>query len=378
MRKLVILAAIFVLALALSCGAERPVPVPAPKGAQEQLKGLTLEVSHWEIENKLPDGLRLTVELNHKFPLDPEASNLEATIGDNLFRVAPEMDQENPNPDQIVFVIGGNDQFRAWTEIKKGKVQIRDTEGNEVVFETGPFTYTDPRFLWEEKESEHVKVFFYGSADKVNPEQILSEAENLLEKFFLIPSETNRIMVYETRRDINGALPFRSDATTKKLITEGIAFKEIDAVFVLRRRDLLNTTRHELMHLIFAALTEKVVVPLPTWLNEGLATYAGSEDLEVYQKRSISFALENGRLLSLRQLSSFSGRPEMVTLNYAEAHSFVRFLVNGYGQDTILGLLRILNENFGLEFKDAIEEAYGRSLDSLEKEWMGGLTGGGG
>ena len=42
----------------------------------------------------------------------------------------------------------------------------------------------------------------------------------------------------------------------------------------------------------------------------------------------------------------------------------------------MLKLLATLNENFGMELGEAIEEVYGKTQDSLEKEWIDGLTNG--
>lgn len=102
--------------------------------------------------------------------------------------------------------------------------------------------------------------------------------------------------------------------------------------------------------------------------------YAGSENLSERHIKVISTAIENGEFLSLRELSSFSGKPDMVELNYAEAHSFIRFLIKEYGQDTMLEFLRFLNENFGVELGEAVEEVYGKPQDFLEKEWIDSLT----
>ncbi len=356
MTKLMILAATLILALALSCGVTQP---------------------GWRIENNFPSGLRLVVDSNTGPAINRTASRLEMRLGNVSWQVAPESDLENLNPRKIVFVIKGS-SFNAWTEIDNAKITVQDMKGREVILETGPFVYQDTRFAWKENESKNVRVLFYGPEGGVKPEKVLEEAGELLEKFSFTPPRKIRIIVYESRRDIDVALPFRSKATTEHLITLGMAFKEINAVFVLRsgsNEEVANTRRHELMHLVFDHLTQKVFTPLPTWLNEGLAMYAGSENLSRYEKSAISLAIENGKLLSLRQLSSFSGKPELTMLSYAESHSFVRFLIQEYGQDTMLIFLRSLNENFGMKLEEGVEGVYGKSLDVLEKEWKEVLAG---
>lgn len=395
-RKIAGLAALLILGLALSCGAAQPAPIPTPQAPQEKTfpvvpppqaipkavkeepRAPIFAVSRWEIENKFPKGMRLIVDVQHTFPLDLAASRLEMRMGKNTsWQVAPEVDHANLNPSQIVFVLKGSGSFYTWTEIDNGRVTIKDKEGHEVILETGPFVYRDTRFPWNEASSQNLRVLFYGPQDAVQPENALKEAEELLKKFSFTPAKKIRIIVYEARQDIDVALPFRSKATEEHLVTLGMAFKDINAVFVLRRgssEEVANTRRHELMHLIFDYLTKNVFVPLPTWLNEGLAMYAGSEDFSDDETFTIRRAVESGNLLSLRQISSFSGDPQLTMLSYAESHSFVRFLIQDYGQDTMLNLFRFLNENFGMTFEKAIEEVYGKPLDTLENEWKGVLT----
>jgi len=355
--------------------ARRKEPCKAfSSGSVQNNPGESLGVLNCEIENKFPKGLRLIVDLKHDFPLDFAASNLTAKIGDGSINVSPENNPENPNPGKMVFEIGNSNYFHTWTEMDSGTARIKDKKGNEVVFETGPFVYSDPRFKWKEKESENMRVLFYGSTRRARPEKVLLEAERILGNFSFTPPRKIRIIVYNSRRAIDPALPFRSKATSEDLITLGMAFGDIDAVFVLNEKDLLDTARHELMHLIFDHLTERAFAILPAWLNEGLAMYAGNENLSERHIKVISTSMENGKFLSLRELSSFSGKPDLVEQNYAEAHSFIRFLIKEYGQGTMLKLLSTLNENFGMELGEAIEEVYGKAQDSLEKEWIDGLT----
>ena len=355
--------------------ARRKEPCKAfSSGSVQNNPGESLGVLNCEIENKFPKGLRLIVDLEHDFPLDFAASDLKAKIGEGFINVAPENDPENPTPGKMVFEIGNSNYFHTWTEMDSGTVRIKDKKGNEVIFETGPFVYSDPRFKWKEEESKNMRVLFYGSARRARPEKVLLEAERILGNFSFTPPRKIRIIAYNSKRAIDPALPFRSKATREDLITMGMAFDDINAVFVLNGEEFLNTVRHELMHLIFDHLTEKAFAILPTWLNEGLAMYAGSENLSERHIKVISTAIENGEFLSLRELSSFSGKPDMVELNYAEAHSFIRFLIKEYGQDTMLEFLRFINENFGVELGEAVEEVYGKPQDFLEKEWIDSLT----
>jgi hypothetical protein len=165
----------------------------------------SLEISKWAIENNFPKGLRLIVDFKKETFTDFESSMLELKIGDSSRKIAPESDSENLDSNRIVFVIGGG-RLNTWTEIDSGTVTITDKQGNETTFETGPFVYSDPRFTWKEKESDNLKVLFYGSELAVNPDNVLAEGEKLLKKFKVVPERKIRVVVYESRGDIDIAL----------------------------------------------------------------------------------------------------------------------------------------------------------------------------
>ena len=128
---------------------------------------------------------------------------------------------------------------------------------------------------------------------------------------------------------------------------------------------------HEMTHLLIDEAIDSPFAVLPSWLNEGLAMYfepgSGRRDSTVLR------AAERDELLSLRSMGSVPGRPSDVRLFYAQAQSIVDYMMETYGPERMGTTLKAINE--GNRIDQAVQVAYGMSLDDLEREWQGQLGG---
>ena len=342
-------------------------PTPAPKPA--------LEILSWRIEPKFPKGVELVVNVKPGgSPPDLRRSRLTLKIKGKTQVVGPKANHKNATPNRLIFVIDGGNNFIVWTEIYGGTLKVTDEQGNVRAELIEPFTYEDTRFTWETRKSENARVLFYGQEAPVKPEEVLGEVEKLLAEYSVTLERPIRIIFYRNKTEIDRAIPFRSKKHEEGTITLGQAFSDIDAVFV-SREDMpidLCLVRHELMHHIVYILAGKADVP--AWLNEGLAEYACSEQLSIPEQFRIGYALENGDFKSLVWLSRVpAGKPHLLSLFYAESHSFILFLVEEHGLGKILELLDVLKEDLRLR-DGTVEKVYGKSLGDLEAEWVESLT----
>jgi len=141
------------------------------------------------------------------------------------------------------------------------------------------------------------------------------------------------VILYNTKPDMDGAIPFTSATSRRELITAGQAYSEHDLVLVLGvGRDIIRTVAHELTHLITHQLADNPYRQIPAWLNEGLSMYAEG-DLYGEYKRALENAIRQDRLFSVKQMTTMPGRPEDVILLYGQSHSLVKFLIERYGPD---------------------------------------------
>ena len=75
-----------------------------------------------------------------------------------------------------------------------------------------------------------------------------------------------------------------------------------------------------------------------------------------------------GTLIPIRDLCvSFSPNPDAAFLSYAEARSFVHYLHDTYGSQSLLDLALIYAD--GVDCERGPERAYGVSLSKLEMDW---------
>ncbi|MEK7312079.1 MAG: peptidase MA family metallohydrolase, partial [Chloroflexota bacterium] len=106
---------------------------------------------------------------------------------------------------------------------------------------------------------------------------------------------------------------------------------------------------------------------VPTWLNEGLAVY-GEGGPDESSLRQLERAIADGTLASVRSLSGgFTEDSDRANLSYSQSYSLVNFLIEEYGRDKMLDLLRALRDGETLD--DAMHRLYGFNIEGFEDAW---------
>ena len=124
---------------------------------------------------------------------------------------------------------------------------------------------------------------------------------------------------------------------------------------------------HELMHLVTHQVTHNPYNSLPVWLNEGLSVYAEGEMSDTFEYY-LAQAVLNDSLISVRSLSSpFSSDSQISYQSYAQSRSLVEYLINSYGQDSMLTLLNTFRQ--GSTYDNALMQVYGFDMDGLNELW---------
>jgi hypothetical protein len=135
-------------------------------------------------------------------------------------------------------------------------------------------------------------------------------------------------------------------------------------------RNVELTVAHELSHIVVGIATDNPFVELPRWLDEGLAMQAEGE-LPVDNRRDLEQAIRDDALLSVRSMTSYAGRPELVDLFYGQAYSIVGYLLDAHGPAKMNQLLSAFADAQPQE--DALLTAYGYGLDELDARWRQSL-----
>ena len=123
------------------------------------------------------------------------------------------------------------------------------------------------------------------------------------------------------------------------------------------------TLWHELAHVITLQMSNQRV---PRWLTEGLSTFEEKRarpDWARDQDLGFATALNEGNVLSLRDLNGGFSRPETISMAYFQASVLVEHIVDEYGESTIHELLRAYGD--GLETEAALERV-GLDFDTLQ------------
>jgi hypothetical protein len=158
--------------------------------------------------------------------------------------------------------------------------------------------------------------------------------------------------------------------------TGGLAYPDYDIVIIgIGPSDVAwgkRTQAHELTHVLVGHLTFSCLGAIPTWLNEGLAVY-GEGGPDEGGVRQLQEAIVADTLLPVRALSGgFAEDPAQANLSYSQSYSLVNFLIETYGRDKMLELLRALRDSATID--EALTQIYGFNVEGLEDEWRAGIN----
>lgn len=226
---------------------------------------------------------------------------------------------------------------------------------------------SDPQ--WKVLESE----FFVLNYTPSNIEYVLSlgdldvvfaEISNALEYLSPYPVTLyifpDRKSMLEFCRSLNSPCPARAPAfsTNRGLIFDGEYYSQLST------QVFLKTLRHELTHRTLRYLAGERR-DIPSWLNEGSATYFESNF--AFSSQALSKAFKENRVPKWEQLDSYVHSNTLAALGYEEAFSAVCFLIEIYGHEKYVEFIHALSSR---EVSSAVKFTYAKSLSELEEEWL--------
>ena len=113
-----------------------------------------------------------------------------------------------------------------------------------------------------------------------------------------------------------------------------------------------STLWHEIAHVVTLQMSNQ---RLPRWLSEGISTYEQKRAQPAWardQDMEFASALNEGRVLSLRDLNGGFTRPETISLAYFQASILVEHLIDAHGEPALRELVRAYGD--GLETEAAL------------------------
>lgn len=239
---------------------------------------------------------------------------------------------------------------------------IEDASGNRHETPPAVHEYTDHRFQWQETQVGPLTLRYY-DIPRSRLDRAVAELEGELEKIGdLLGSQSHRPIkgiIYNSRLHAEDALPRFSRTTTEQQVFHGFAFPA-HRVFIAIGLES-GVMVHESSHLLLDQALEPRSAPIPSWLDEGLASY-----LEPGSRPQSGQSLSS-RGLPLRAMSSLSGTPREIGAFYQKSESVVAFLIEEEGEESFRDFLEELRA--GRTIDTALLNTYGFDTDGLDQSW---------
>lgn len=128
---------------------------------------------------------------------------------------------------------------------------------------------------------------------------------------------------------------------------------------------------HELTHLVFATAVDNPYHFPPRWLNEGIAVYL-SQGYVASDRAAVENAARAGTLMPLVSIEGeFPTTADRFSLAYSESVSSIDHLVQQYGRDVLVKLIRTYAD--GVTDDEAFRNAIGVDVAGFQAGWFDSL-----
>ncbi len=266
---------------------------------------------------------------------------------------------------------GGASYIPSGTDIEYYYV-LRDEAGKVQETPRTTLEYKDPQYEWQRLEHGPLVFLWHDRPEsevRAAAAEIAPHVETVQRALGLESVQPVKAIILGSGREAQRSFPLISDTVRREQVYGGFAYGDYGLFLLvgLGRDGLV----HEATHLLLDQALDSPLAVVPSWLNEGLAMYF--EPGQHGRDATLKDAARDNRLLPLHAMKAVPGRPQDIYLFYAQARSVVAYMMTTYGEGPMRDLLRLLNE--GKTIEEAVQRAYGKSLETLEREWKASLTG---
>lgn len=241
---------------------------------------------------------------------------------------------------------------------------IRDARGRSLETPIYRLEYLDPAHEWHRLAVDDFTVVWHDrpeDAVRAAAADVAGRLASLKSMLDLEQAGPYKAVIFNSRAEADRSFPMISDAATRGHLYAGFAFSD-EGVYMLVGLGREGMA-HELAHLYVGEAVDSPFAIMPAWLNEGLATYFGS-DPAARSPRPVTSSEDS---LPLRSMDAIPGRPDDVRAFYAKAGSVVAYMMKYWGPESMAALLSAINDGWRVE--DGVMEVYGLGLEELEQRW---------
>ncbi len=251
--------------------------------------------------------------------------------------------------------------------------RITDSAGN--TFTTSPVRteYADSTHDWQSLGNERVIVYWYERPDDFGEALFEAAAEGYDHVASITGAMTERaarVVIYDEQDDF---CAFYAPNSCQEWVG-GQTFSGITVQWGTDQDWFAHDiVPHELAHVVYNEIFRETWVRVPTWFNEGIATYNERHD-HVDDMDVVLKAAADGELIPLRHLATqASGQAHgSVHLWYSEAYSLVAFIADTYGEEKLGEVILTLADNHPME--ETLQQTLDMDLIEFEmgwREWLG-------
>ena len=249
------------------------------------------------------------------------------------------------------------------------------TDGSNVVGPPTKVHYDDTRFKWKTVTGDFVTVHWVDGGQTFGL-RAMKIGDDAIRSVSTLLGVTERdpidFYVYGDRNAFYDIL----GAGTRENVG-GEAHPDIRTLFANIGPDAVDdpwvgvVIPHELTHLVFDSASQNPYHAPLHWLNEGIAVYL-SEGFTTSDRGAVKTAVQAGNLMPLRALAAqFPTTQDRFFLAYSESVSAVSFLVDTYGRDAMVQLVR--SYAGGVSDDEAFTAALGVDVAGFEAAWLASI-----
>lgn len=203
----------------------------------------------------------------------------------------------------------------------------------------------------ESKKIDNITYYFSSEIDINRRNSAIKECQNSITQNLEIINETD----FTNEMDIEFLESRKQMLKYTGMGAQGMAFPDRNTFFTLLK-DKGSPIKHEMMHMI--TMYKWGTSPeTSTWMNEGLATYAGGTCSEHSLSEIYKYFIQSEKLIAMNNLAdNFYGNPDMIA--YTQSAFICKYLIDNYGL-----------EKFKLLWKKGFNELksiYGFNNEQLE------------
>lgn len=253
---------------------------------------------------------------------------------------------------------------------------VQDQAGDTVTTPWQTYKAQDTRHVWKQMTRGAATLYWYQGNDAFANTLMDAIQAGLTRLDTLAHLKTQgsiSFYIYASNDDLLNALIFPEEWTG------GVTFTGFNIVAIGIDQGSLawgtGAVAHEETHVLLDQATFNCLSSLPTWLNEGLATYnevAPGQPQPMYTG-PLQDGIRSGHLLSVTGLSgSFPTDSNKAALAYGESNSLAAYLTKTYGPEKLRSLLDSFQQGMGADA--ALQTVYGfdqQGLDALWRAYIG-------